>query len=76
MGTVSLLAAPRDGEVSFRSVPGAHESGTSFAVRSPIGRPGFILIRVERHAGATPQEPTNVMTVSQVAAFMDGEVSF
>ena len=73
---VSLRAAPRDGEVSFRSVPGAHGGGKSIAVRSPPGRPGFILIRVGRHAAGSPQEPTNVTTVSQFAAPRDGEVSF
>ena len=63
VATVSQFAAPRDGEASLWSacgssplgLPGAHESGDSFAVRSPQRRRCLILIRVGRHAGGPPR---------------------
>ena len=52
MASVSQFAAPRDGEASFwfaydttpLGLTGAHEEGDSFAVRSPQGRRGLILL--------------------------------
>ena len=63
--TVSQFAAPRDGEVSFwfaydttsLVLPGAPERGDSFAVRSPQGRRGLILICVSRHSAWSLRSP-------------------
>ena len=57
VATVSLFAAPRDGEASFGiacdttppGLPGAHKRGDSLTVRSQ-GRRGLLLIRVGHHA--------------------------
>ena len=74
MVTVSQFAAPRGGEASLWSacgssplgLPGAYESGGSFAVRTPQGRRGLILICVWHHSARwTSQEPTELATVSQ-----------
>ena len=63
MASVSQFAAPKDGDASFWFVynatppglPGAPERGDSFAVRSPQGRRGLILICVWHHsAGQLP----------------------
>ena len=73
MAAVSQFAAPRDGEASLWSacgssplgLPGARESGDSFAVRSPPGtaRPHCDLRRTPLRW--TSQVPTKLATVSQ-----------
>ena len=58
-------AALKDGEASFwfaydtipLGPPGAHDSGDSFAVRSPQGRRGFFLARVGHHSAGPPGSP-------------------
>ena len=81
VAAIPQFAPLGDGEASFWSaydtiplgLPGAHERGDSFAIRSPHGRRGSILACVWHHSS---HESTKVATVSQVAARRDGEVSF
>ena len=76
MATLSQLAAPRDGEASFWSengtiplgLPGAYESGDSFADRSPPGNGEASSDPRKTSHRWTSQEPTKVAAVSQIAA--------
>ena len=84
MATISLFAAPRDGEASFWSaydialvgLLGTREHCGNFAIRSPQGRRGPTLVSVIlTPLRWAPQQPTKVATVSQFAAPRDGEAS-
>ena len=76
MATISQFAAPGDGEASSRSAydvtpldpPAAPASGDGLVARNPQGRRGLILRWVAMRWALDPQEPTNVATVSQLAA--------
>ena len=65
VAAVSQFAAPRDGEASFwfaydttsLVLPGAPERGDSFAIRSPQGRRGLILICVSRYSAGPARSP-------------------
>ena len=76
LATVSQIAAPMGGQVSFKSgyhltlldPPAALESGDSFADRSPPRMARSHLGLGRASLCWTPQQPSKVVTVSQIAA--------
>ena len=81
--TVSQFAYLRDGEASIcfeydttpRGLPEAHEKGDNFAVRSPQGRRGFILVCVWHHPAGPPRNPRSWRQFRSSQPPRDGEAS-